>query len=126
MLADPVVITAASPTPELTFNLVKQGDPKGNGYGSERKDGVNNYTVVTTHQYLKGGGDKHYVQMTKSLVAEDPVSGANSKQTASVSIAILRPKNGFDDTAMVALVEALIDYLEDSQVTPARIIQFQS
>jgi len=121
MLADPVVVTAASPTPELTLSIVKQ-----DGYGSERKDGVNGYTVVTNHAYLKGGGDKHYVQMTKSLIAEDPLSGANSRQTASCSIAIVRPKNGFDDTAMVALIEALIDYLQDSQVTPAKMMQFQS
>lgn len=121
MLADPVVVTAASPTPELTLSIVKQ-----DGYGSERKDGVNGYAVLTNHSYQKGGGDKHYVQLTQSLVAEDPYSGASRKQTASVSITITRPSFGFDDTAMVALVTALRDYVYDSQVTPAKLLQFQS
>jgi hypothetical protein len=121
MLADPVTVTAASPTPELTLAIIKQ-----DGYGSERKDGPNGYTVVTNHQYLKGGGDKHYVQMTSSLIAVDPISGASSKQVASVSLTIVRPKIGFNDTAMVALTTALHDYVFDSQVTPAKLLQFQS
>jgi len=121
MLADPVTVTAASPTPELVFAIIKQ-----DGYGSERKDGPNNYSIVTNHQYLKGGGDKHYVQMTKSSIAVDPISGASSKQVASVSLTIVRPKFGYDDTAMVALTQALHDYVYDSQVTPAKLLQFQS
>lgn len=121
MLPDPVTVTAASPTPALTLSVVKS-----DGYGTVRLDGPNGYSVVTNHSYLKGGGDKHYLQMTKSVIAADPLTGLNGKQTASVSITIVRPKFGFDDTAMVALTTALRDYLYDSEVTPAKILQFQS
>jgi hypothetical protein len=122
MLVDPVTVAAASPTPSLVFAITKN-----DGYGTERVDtGGNGYTMVTNHSYQKGGGDKHYVQLTHSLVAENPISGANSKQTASISLTIVRPAFGFDDTAMVALVTALRDYVYDSQVTPAKLLQFQS
>jgi hypothetical protein len=122
MLPDPVTVTAASPTPELNFAIVKQ-----DGYGSERVDsGGNGYTVVTTHSRPKGGGDKHYVQMTQSLDATDPYSSATRKMTASVSLTIVRPAFGFTDAAMIALRKALTDYLDDSQVTTARLLQFQS
>jgi hypothetical protein len=122
MLPDPVTVTAASPTPELNFTIVKQ-----DGYGSERVDtGGNGYAVITNHSRPKGGGDKHYVQMTQTLNATDPYTGLVKKQTASVSLTIVRPAFGFTDAALVALCKALTDYRDDSQVTTARLIQFQS
>ncbi|DAD51920.1 coat protein [ssRNA phage Gephyllon.1_16] len=122
MLADPVNVAAASPTPALAFTIVKQ-----DGYGSERKDsGGNGYAVITNHSYQKGGGDKHYVQMTLVVNAVDPYSGLTKKQTASVSLTIVRPSFGFTDAAMVALCKALTDYRDTTQVTTARLLQFQS
>lgn len=122
MLADPVTVIAASPTPQLVLAVVKS-----DGYGSERVDtGANGYTVITNHQRTKGGGDRHYIQMTKTVNAVDPYSGLTKKQVASVSFTINRPSFGFTDADIVALSKALTDYRDDSEVTTARLIQFQS
>lgn len=122
MLADPINVAAASPTPALAFTLVKQ-----DGYGSERVDsGGNGYTVIINHTKNKGGGDRHYVQMTQAVNAVDPYSGLTKKQVASVSLSITRPSFGFTDAAIVALCKALTDFRDTSTVTTARLIQFQS
>lgn len=121
MLADPVDIVAAAPTPALSFALVKQ-----DGFGSERRDSTNGYTVITNHSTLKGGGDKHYLQMLQTVVAPDPVTGVNKKYVASCSLTIVRPITGFADAAIVALCKALTDYRDDSQVTTLRLLGFQS
>ncbi len=122
MLVDPVTVAAASPTPALVMTIVKN-----DGYGSERVDsGGNGYTIITNHQRQKGGGDRHYLQMTKVVTAVDPFSGASRKQTASVSLTISRPSFGFTDADMIALAKALTDYRDDSEVTTARLLQFQS
>jgi hypothetical protein len=121
MIADPVTVAAASPTPSLVLSVVKS-----DGYGSERVDtGGNGYTVITNHTKNKAGS-RHYVQMTQTVDAVDPYSGLTRKQVASVSITIARPLFGFTDAAIVALAKALTDYRDDSEVTTARLIQFQS
>lgn len=122
MLPDPVTVAAASPTPALVLTIVKQ-----DGYGSERVDtGGNGYTVVINHSRPKGGGDRHYVQMTKTVNAVDPYSGLTRKKVASVSITISRPDFGFTDADMIALSKALTDFRDDSEVTTAKLLQFQS
>jgi hypothetical protein len=122
MLVDPVTIAAASPTPALVFAVVKS-----DGYGSERVDtGGNGYTIITNHSRPKGGGDKHYVQLTQTLNATNPYTGLVQKMTASASMTIVRPAFGFTDAAMIALWKALTDYRDDSEVTSARLLQFQS
>lgn len=121
MLADPVTITAASPTPQLVFATIKS-----DGYGSERVDtGGNGYSVIINHTKSKTG-DRHYVQMTQSVDAVDPYSGLTKKQVASCSLSISRPSFGFTDAAIVALAKALTDFRDDTEVTTARLIQFQS
>lgn len=122
MLPDPVTVAAAAPTPALALAIIKS-----DGYGTERKDtGGNGYTVITTHANLKGGGRKHYVQMKQDVTAPDPVTGVNKTYTASCSLTIVRPITGFTDAALVALCKALTDYRDDSEVTTARLLQFQS
>lgn len=122
MLPDPVTIAAASPTPALVFTRVKS-----DGYGAEYTDsGGNGYAVLINHQRLKGGGSKHYVQMTQSVNATDPYSGLVKKQTASVSLTITRPSFGYTDAAIIALAKALTDFRDDSEVTTAKLLQFQS
>lgn len=122
MLPDPVSIAAASPTPALVLAVVKS-----DGYGSERVDtGGNGYTVITNHSRPKGGGDRHYLQMTKTVNAVDPYSGLTRKKVASVSLSISRPDFGFTDADMIALCKALTDYRDDGEVTTARLLQFQS
>jgi len=120
MLPDPVTVAASSPTPELILGMIKQ-----DGYGSERFDGTNGYTVIINHTRGKNG-NRHYVQMTQAVDAPDPYSGAIKRQVASVSLTIQRPQFGFTDAATVALVKALTDFVYDGEVTPAKLIQFQS
>jgi hypothetical protein len=64
--------------------------------------------------------------MTQTVNATDPYSGLVKKQTASVSLTITRPSFGFTDAAMVALAKALTDFRDDSEVTTAKLLQFQS
>lgn len=121
MLADPVTVAAASPTPSLVLAVVKS-----DGYGSERVDtGGNGYTVITNHSKGKSG-NRHYVQMVLSKNATDPYSGLTRQVTSSVSMTIARASFGFTDAEIVALAKALTDYRDDSEVTTARLIQFQS
>jgi hypothetical protein len=121
MLADPVTVTAASPTPELNLAVVRA-----DGYGSERVDtGGAGYTCIINHTKGKNG-NRHYVQLTQTVDATDPYSGLVRKQVASVSMSISRPPFGFTDAAIIALAKALTDFRDDSQVTTARLIQFQS
>lgn len=121
MLVDPVTIAANAPTPSLVLPIVKNQE-----FGTVRLDAVNGFTVTTNHTYLKGGGAKHYIQMTQSKVAPDPYSDASTKQVASVSMTVVSPKYGYSDAEMVALMKALMDYINDSEVTPARLVAFQS
>jgi hypothetical protein len=121
MLADPVIVAARSPTPELTLSVVRS-----DGYGAERADtGGSGYTVVTQHTPSKNG-TRHYLKISKTVDAVNPYSGLTQKQIASVSLSISRPAFGFTDSTMEDVVEVLLDYLADSQVTTARILQLQS
>jgi hypothetical protein len=121
MLADPVTIAANSPTPQLVLAVVKT-----DGYGSERVDtGGSGFGTVIVHTPGKNG-NRHYVKMTQTKDATNPYSGLTQKQTASVSLSISRPAFGFTDTEMVNLTRALTDFLADSEVTTARIIQMQA
>jgi hypothetical protein len=122
MLADPVTIAAASPTPALVLAVVKS-----DGYGSERVDtGGNGYSIIINHSKPKGGGSKHYLQLVQTLDATNPYTGATQKQVCSVSMTVVRPAFGYTDAAVVALMKALTDFRDDAEVTSARLIQFQS
>jgi len=121
MLIDPVTVAAASPIPQLVLAVVRS-----DGYGSERVDtGGSGIGTVINHQPGKNG-NRHYVKLTWTKDATNPYSGLLQKQTASVSLSISRPTFGFADTDMVDLVEALRDFVFDSEVTPARLVQMQS
>lgn len=121
MLPDPVTVAANSPTPQLTFAVIRS-----DGYGTERVDtGGNGYSLVINHQKGKSV-DKHYMQIVQTVNAVDPYSGLTKKQTASCSLTITRPSFGFTDAAIVALAKALTDTRDDSEVTIAKLIQFQS
>ena len=121
MLADPVTVAAASPTPELKLAVVKA-----DGYGSERVDtNAGGYSSIINHAKTKKG-TRHYLQLLLTKNATDPYSGLTQQVVASVSFTINRPSFGFSDADMVALAKALTDFRDDSEVTTARILQFQS
>lgn len=120
-LSDPITVAASSPNPELKFATVRFDN-----YGSERVDtNGGGYTIVINHTKGKNG-NRHYIQLLLTKDVTNPYSGATVKQTASCSLSISRPLFGFSDTDMVAVVKALTDTVADSEVTPAKLIQFQS
>lgn len=121
MLADPVTVAAASPTPSLVLAIVRS-----DAYGSERIDtGGNGYSTIINHAKTKNG-NRHYVQLLLTKNATDPYSGLTRPMTASVSMTINRPLFGFTDADMIALAKALTDFRDNTAVTTARLLQFQS
>lgn len=121
MLADPVTVAAAAPTPETKFAVIKH-----DGYGSERVDtNGGGYSSVINHQRTKTGA-RHYLQILQTKNATDPYSGLVKSVTASASTAIVRPSFGFTDAEMIALAKLLLDFRDDSEVTTARLLQFQA
>lgn len=120
-LVDPIAVVAASPTPALTFSVVKR-----DGYGSERWDVANGYQLTFNHSTNPGNGERHYMKISQTLNATSPYTGMVSKQTAVVSISASFPSFGWDAAAKAALVKALTDTLADSDVTVARFVAFES
>lgn len=121
MLADPVTIAAASPTPSLVLAITRSDN-----YGSERVDvGGNGYRTIINHTKTKAG-TRHYLQILQEKNATDPYSGITRLMTASCSLTINRPLFGFTDADMIALAKALTDFRDDTEVTTARLLQFQS
>lgn len=119
-LPDPVTIAARAPTPALVFATVKM-----EGMGSERRDAAGAFTAVISHTKNKGG-DRHYLKITEVKDASNPYTGGISKQSASVSLSVSVPPFGWTEAQAIALITVLTDFLADSEVTPARFLQFQS
>lgn len=120
-LADPITVAASSPTPALTFSVVKR-----DGYGSERWDVPNGYQLTFNHSTNPGNGERHYMKISQTLNATSPYTGAVSKQTAVVSISASFPSFGWDASTKAALLKALTDTLADSDVTNAKFLAFES
>lgn len=120
-LADPIAVAAAAPTPALTFSVVKR-----DGYGSERWDVTNGYTLTFNHSTSPNNGERHYMKVSQTLDATSPYTGDVSKQTANVSISASFPAFGWDAAAKAALVKALTDTLADADVTVAKFVAFES
>jgi hypothetical protein len=122
MLADPFTIAANSPTPSLVMAIIKS-----DGYGSLRVDtGGNGYNLKINHSPNAKTGSKHYMQITQDKDSVNPYTSATQRVTASAALSIFVPPFGFTSTNIVDLVEALIDTLNDSEVTIARLVQNQS
>lgn len=120
-LADPVTVAAASPNPELKLAIIQL-----DGYGSKRIDtNAGGYQSLINHSYLKTG-TKHYLQLLLTKDAVDPYSGLTKSMTASVSLTINRPLFGFSDSDIVNLAKLHSDLIADSEVTVAKLLQFQS
>lgn len=120
-LADPISVAAAAPTPALTFSVVKR-----DGYGSERWDVTNGYTLTFNHSTSNNNGERHYMKVSQTLDATSPYTGDVSKQTANVSISASFPPFGWDAAAKAALVKALLDTLADADVTIPKFVAFES
>lgn len=121
MLPDPITVVASTPTPALTFSVVKA-----DGYGAERWDVPNGYQLTFNHSSSAKAGERHYMKVAQTLDATSPYTGDVSKQTASVSLSVSIPAFGWDATTKAALVKALLDTLADSDVTVANFLNYQS
>jgi hypothetical protein len=120
MLVDPVAVAASAPNPAFSFSIVNADN-----YGSERRDltsGV--YDLKINHGKLKDG-ERHYMQMLQSKDVTDPYTGAIRRKQASVSLSVSWP-TGFTLTEMVNLIKAHADTLADADVTPTKLLQWQS
>lgn len=120
-LADPITVAASSPTPALTFSVVRR-----DGLGSERWDVPNGYQLTFNHSTSPGTGERHYMKVSQTLNATSPYTGVISKQTAVVSISASFPPFGWDASTKAALLKALTDTLADSDVTNAKFLAFES
>lgn len=121
MLIDPITVAAHAPTPALTFSVIQF-----NGEGSLRRDLPNNFDLTFNHSSNKKTGERHYMQIKQTVTAVDPISGGNSLQTASVSISAAFPTFGWTAAQKDALVQALLDTLNDADVTITKYNSFQS
>jgi hypothetical protein len=121
MLVDPITVAANAPTPALTFAVIAW-----NGEGSARQDVTNGYALKFSHSSSPKTGDRHYMQITQTVTAVDPITGGNSVQTGSVSLSVSIPIFGWTAAQKVALVQCLLDTLSDGDVTIAKLIGFQS
>lgn len=121
MLPDPVTVTAASPTPELKFGIIKHDN-----YGSVRIDNNGNpYQIIINHDTNKTG-TRHYVQVVQEKDAVDPYSSLTRRVRATASFTLVRPTFGFSDAEMVAVGKLLTDFRDDSEVTMAKLLLWQS
>jgi len=121
MLVDPITVAASSPTPALTFAVVRS-----DGYGSERWGGPNGFQLTFSHSTNPKSGERHYMKVSQTLNATSPYTGLVSQQTASVSISASFPSFGWDASTKAALLKAITDTLASSGVTPAKFLAFQS
>lgn len=121
MFIDPITVAADSPTPALTLAVVRS-----DAYGAERWDVPNGYVLTFSHANSPKTGERHYMKLAQTLSATDPLTGGTSKQTAFVSLSVSIPAFGWTASTKAALVKALTDTLNDSDVTIAGFLNFQS
>lgn len=118
MLADPLVIAAAAPTPAIDLAIVKH-----DGYGSERVDDNGAaYGSVINHETLKDGY-RHYVKVTFAKDITNPYTGVIQKKYLTASLTVNAPI-GFTDAEKTAQYELLDDVLRAA--TLAKIWQRQA
>lgn len=120
MLPDPIVVAAASPNPALNFSVIRS-----DGYGSERRDAGGLYALIINHSTSKNG-DRHYVNIRKTVDATNPYNDLVSPQSASISISISKPLFGFTDAEIGNLWTALMDTLTATDVDFDKILAWQS
>lgn len=121
MFVDPIDIAADSPTPALSFSVVTYTPD-----GAERKDVTNGYSLILKHSQTPAKGERHYMQLTQTVSATNPLTGGTSLQTAAVSLSVSIPSFGWTQAQKAALVKALDDVLTDSQVTIVGFLNYNS
>jgi hypothetical protein len=120
----PVAANAGVGNPAFSFGMVATSP---SGMGASRRDVVNNYTLDFSHSQNANTGERHYMQIKQTVTAANPLgSGGNELVTASVSLSVSIPAFGWTAAQKKALVTALLDTLNDSDVTIDKFLQFNS
>jgi len=120
MFVDPITVAASAPNPELKLTVINQ-----DGFGSQRRDlNGGGYNTIINHSKLKDG-ERHYLQMQQTKNVTDPYTSLVRSKTASASLSVSIPL-GFTAAEAAAVVKALIDTLQDSEVTIAGLLSWQS
>jgi len=120
MIADPLAISAAAPTPALSLAVIDSSKP----YTAVRRDSGGEYQLTISHTPSRNGSVRHYLNVSRTVVATSPVTGVDSQQTMSVSLAFSVPPFGFDTNAKTAMYELLDDIVR--QATLAKIFNRES
>lgn len=119
-LSDPLVIVAAAPTPALNLAITDRSKP----FQADRRDSGGEYSASISHSKAKNGAARHYIKVSDAVVATSPITGLDSLQTATVSVAISVPPFGFTEAAITALYELMDDVIRAA--TLAKIQNFES
>ncbi len=120
MLADPVTIDANAPNPQLVLAIINQ-----DGFGTIRRDlNDGGYSTKIQHAKIKDG-ERHYVQILLDKDVTDPFTSLVRRKQISASLSVTIPV-GFTLDEGVAIVQALTDFLADSEVTTESLLQWQS
>lgn len=121
-LPDPVTVAARAPTPALVMRVIKS-----DGYGSERRDDAGSFSIVTAHTPSDGKVvERHYLKLSQVKDAVNPYTGGTSKQTMIVTLQASVPPFGWTAAEKTAAVMALLDYIQDGEVTIANWFLNQS
>lgn len=120
MLPDPIEVAANAPNPAINFSVIRS-----DGYGAERRDAGGLYALVVNHSTSKNG-DRHYIQVRKTVDATNPYNSLVSPQSASISISVAKPQFGFTDAEISNLWTVLLDVLAAPDVDFDKLLAFQS
>jgi len=112
-VADPLAISAASPTPALSLAVTDRSKP----FQADRRDAGGEYTATISHSMGKNGSKRHYIKVNDTKVATSPTTGLDSIQSASVSVAISVPPFGFTEAQITALYELMDDVIRAATLT---------
>jgi len=122
MFVDPIPVAASAPNPAFNFGMIQT-----DGYGSKRRDSTNALDLAFQHtRGLGKANDRHYMQLSKTIIATNPYTSLSQTQTLSASISVTVPPYGFTEADVVNHIKALLDTLADADVTTLKLIQFNS
>jgi len=120
MLADPISIAANAPTPALVLKVSEW-----KGKGSIRQDAAGVFSTQISHETVKTG-KRHYLKVSETRSAIDPITGTTKMQVASASLSLSVPSFGWTAAQAVDLVELLIDIINDAEFTISNFVLEQA
>ena len=123
-LPDPITTAAFGTIPSITWGVVSR-----EGAGSTRADFTNGYFAKISHSDPVAGSGKsarHYLQISQPKDVLDPATGLTRRLTATASISVSIPPNGWTTAEAGAFVDLLSVLIGDSEFTAVNFVKFQS